>query len=220
MDTLELVSHILCPYVQRVAITLEEKGIPFKRTYIDLADKPSWFRELSPSGKVPLLITRQGTLFESAVILEYLEDAFPNPLHPQEPFIRARHRAWMEFGSGILNDIAGLYTARNEVAFQEKCSALRDKFERIEAELQHGPYFSGCSFSLADAVYGPIFRYWDVFDEIGDFGILTDLPKVAAWRAALGQRASVRHAVLPAYTEALRKFLKAKDSYLSRQMKC
>lgn len=218
MDTLELVSHILCPYVQRVAIALDEKGIPFKRTYIDLADKPAWFRELSPMGKVPLLRTQHGALFESAVILEYLEDALPHPLHPQEPYARARHRAWMEFGSGVLNDIAGLYSAASETAFHEKCRILRGKFERIEQELRHGPYFAGEGFSLVDAVYGPIFRYWNVFDEIGDFGILTDLPKLAAWRTALARRASVCHAVLPSYAEALRKFLKARESYLSMQM--
>lgn len=218
METLELVSHILCPYVQRVAIALEEKGIPFKRTYVDLNDKPDWFRSLSPLGKVPLLATRHGIIFESAVILEYLEDAYPQPLHPQEAFARARHRAWMEFGSGILNDIAGLYSAGDETAFRIKCRNLRSKFERLESELQDGPHFAGERFGLVDAVFGPVFRYWEVFDDIGEFGILQDLPKICAWRAALASRASVRQAALPSYPEDLRRFLKAKGSYLSARM--
>ncbi len=52
---LELVSHYLCPYVQRAAIALAEKGVPFTRAYVDLADKPAWFTAISPLGKVPLL---------------------------------------------------------------------------------------------------------------------------------------------------------------------
>ncbi|TIT26562.1 MAG: glutathione S-transferase family protein, partial [Mesorhizobium sp.] len=75
---LTLVSHHLCPYVQRAAIALAEKGVPFERVMIDLADKPAWFRARSPLGKVPLLsVDRDGeetVIFESAVILEFLEE--------------------------------------------------------------------------------------------------------------------------------------------------
>jgi glutathione S-transferase len=55
MPTYELVSHHLCPYVQRAAIVLTEKGVSFKRTLIDLDNKPDWFKAISPLGKVPLL---------------------------------------------------------------------------------------------------------------------------------------------------------------------
>ena len=87
---LKLVSHNLCPYVQRAAIALDEKGVPFERINVDLANKPDWFRTLSPLGKVPLLKVdrREGpeaVLFESAVILEYLEETLPGPLHPEDP---------------------------------------------------------------------------------------------------------------------------------------
>lgn len=105
MPALELVSHHLCPYVQRAAIALTEKGIPFTRTYIDLNRKPDWFTAISPLGKVPLLRVRENdgevVLFESAVILEYLEETLPRSLHPADPLERARHRAWIEFGSSI-----------------------------------------------------------------------------------------------------------------------
>ncbi|MGD9883263.1 MAG: glutathione S-transferase family protein, partial [Reyranella sp.] len=52
---LTLVSFDLCPYVQRAAIALAEKGVPFERRTVDLADKPDWFKAMSPLGKVPLL---------------------------------------------------------------------------------------------------------------------------------------------------------------------
>jgi len=86
---------------------------------------------------------------------------------------------------------------------------------RVEAELGEGPWFAGRDFSLVDAVYGPVFRYFDVFDGIADFGVLAGKPKIAAWRAALAQRTSVRDAVSADYPERLRTFLGRRDSALS-----
>src|SRR5262252_630081 len=66
MPKLTLVSHDLCPYVQRAVIALAEKGVRFERVYIDLAAKPDWFRAISPLGKVPLLRVGADVIFQSA----------------------------------------------------------------------------------------------------------------------------------------------------------
>ena len=210
--TLHLISHPLCPYVQRAAIALAEKGVPFRRTDIDLAHKPDWFLRLSPLGKTPVLVVGETPIFESAVILEYLEETQPNPLHPRDPLSRARARSWIEFSSAILNDIAGLYAASDASAFAVKVAALRAKFARVEAELGPGPWFGGASFSLVDAVFGPVFRYFDSFDRIADFGILSGLPRVAAWRQRLSDRPTVAEAVAPDYPAMLDRFLAARGT--------
>src|SRR4051794_22627389 len=119
-DKLVLVSHHLCPYVQRAAISLIEKGVPFERLTIDLANKPAWFKAISPLGKVPLLRVQHGdgqtSIFESAVIPEFPEETQANPLHPANPYARARHRAWIEYGSAILNAIGRFYCAPTETS--------------------------------------------------------------------------------------------------------
>jgi glutathione S-transferase len=212
-----LVSHRLCPYVQRAVIALTEKGVPFERHHVDLANKPDWFKAISPLGKTPVLLVGDAAIFESAVILEYLEETQPNPLHPADPLARADHRAWIEFGSAILNDIWGLYTAPDETAFDTKTAALRDKFSRVEARLK-APWFDGERLSLVDAVFGPVFRYFDAFDRIGDFGILTGLPRIAAWRWALANRPSVQSAVSSEYPALLWDFYRTRGSHLSRLM--
>lgn len=212
---LHLISHDLCPYVQRAVISLTEKGIGFERSYIDLADKPDWFLAISPLGKTPVLLAEDVRIFESAVILEYLEETQPNPLHPGDPLERARHRAWMEFGSATLNDIAGFYSATDEEAFVTKTAVLRGKFERLENELGTGPYFNGDRFSLVDVVFGPVFRYFDTFDRIGNFGILAGLSKVDGWRRALADRPSVTKAVAPDYPDLLERFIGRRSSKLS-----
>src|ERR1700716_1001913 len=155
---LRLISHKLCPYVQRAGIALPEKGVAFERIDIDLANKPDWFLAISPLGKTPVLQVGDTAIFESAVILEYLEETERKPLHPADPLARAEHRAWIEFGSAILNDIAGLYVAPDQTTFAAKVAALRTKFARVEERLS-GPWFDGEKFSLVDAVFGPVFRY-------------------------------------------------------------
>src|SRR5262245_11440115 len=177
-----LISHKLCPYVQRAVIALTEKGVPFERIDIDLANKPDWFLKLSPLGKTPVLVVGDKAIFESAVILEYLEETQANPLHPADALARAEHRGWIEFGSAVLNDIAGFYAARDEAAFKAKAEQLEQRFARLEARPAASPWFDGENFSLVDAVFGPVLRYFAVFDEIGDFGILAGKPKLARWR--------------------------------------
>ena len=217
---LTLVSHLLCPYVQRAAIALHEKGVPFERVVIDLANKPQWFLDISPLGKVPLLKVRQpdggeAVLFESNVICEYLEETQPGArLHPEDPLARAQHRAWMEFGSATLADLWGYETTQDAAVFEQKRLALVAKFERVEAALGEGPYFAGKDFSLVDAVFAPVFRYFEVFDAIADSHIFDALPKVNAWRKALAARPSVREAVVPEYPQHLMDFLKRHQAHL------
>jgi glutathione S-transferase len=212
---LKLISHKLCPYVQRAVIALTEKGVAFERIDIDLANKPDWFLAISPLGKTPVLLVGEVPIFESAVILEYLEETQPKPLHPADPLVRAEHRGWIEFGSAVLSDIAGFYAAPDEATFKSKTAQLEGKFARLEARIMASPWFDGETFSLVDAVFGPVFRYFDVFDEIADFGILSGKPKLARWRKALAARPSVLMAVSPDYPALLRDFIERRNSWLS-----
>ena len=92
---------------------------------------------------------------------------------------------------------------------------LVDKFAWIERYWQGGNYFAGDSFSLVDAVYGPVFRYFDVFDAIADFNIFADTFNVRIWRQTLESRPSIQDAVVENYPQLLLNFLKQRNSYLS-----
>ena len=216
---LTLVSHVLCPYVQRVAIVLAEKGLAFERIDIDLARKPDWFLRVSPLGKTPVLLVGDEAIFESSVICEYIEETASPRLHPQDPLERARHRAWMEFGSNILNNIGAFYNARDEEALHSKFRELANSFRRVEEALGEGPYFSGDRFSIVDAVFGPVFRYFDAFDAIDDFGVFDGTPKARQWRSELAARATVQRAACTDYPERLRAFLLTRNSALSERMR-
>lgn len=219
---LRLISHKLCPYVQRAVIVATEKQIPFERVDIDLANKPDWFLAISPTGKVPLLeVTEEdGTkriLFESAVIAEYLDDIGEGTLLASEPLDRARERAWVEFGAQALADLYRLYTARDERAFETERRQVEARLTRLEGEIA-GPWFSGEQFGLVDAAWGPVFRYLDVFDwRLGE--PLVERPaRVRVWSEALAKRPSVRSAVADDYPERLIDFVVSRNSYLGEQL--
>jgi len=217
MPTFELISNQLCPYTQRAAIQLVEKGIVYKRVYIDLANKPGWFLQLSPLGKVPLLRVGDTAIFETAVICDYIEEAEPAaPFYPTTALDRALHRSWAEFASAIIADIFAFYMAPDVATFERKCSDLQARFSWLERHLGDRPYFGGTRFGLVDAAFAPIFRLFDTFDRIGDFGIFKGLQRVPVYRATLAERASVRQAVVPDYAEIFRQYLSDRGSHLSR----
>jgi glutathione S-transferase len=216
---LTLVSHHLCPYVQRAAIVLAEKETPFTRRYVDLSAKPGWFLAISPLGKTPVLVADGEPLFESAVICEYLDDTIAPRLHPADALRRARDRGWMEFGSAILNTITGFYNAADAQALEARQGELRARFRQLEDALAGGgPYFAGARFGMVDAVFGPVFRYFDVFEQLGEPGLFAGMPRVQAWRAALAGRPSVQAAVDGDYGGRLTRFLRDRGSELSRRI--
>jgi len=217
-NPLTLVSHALCPYVQRIANALAEKGVEHERVTVDLAQKPDWFLGLSPLGRTPVLRVGDAVLFESAAILEFLEETHPNPLYPADPLERARHRAWIGFGSECLSDIAGFYSAVDTGTLEAKAAALHAQFRVLDGQLGPGPWFVGTHFSLVDAVFAPVFRYFDTFDRIGDFGVFNGLAGMSGWRRALAARPSVRGAVAHDYNERLVAFLHRRGGALARMM--
>ena len=215
---LTLISHKLCPYVQRAVIVLKEKNVGFERIDIDLGNKPDWFIALSPLGKTPVLQVDGQAIFESAVICESLEDTLGPALHPADPLKRAQHRAWIEFASVTLNAIGSLYAAEDEAAFHASRAMLMERFAQLEKILGEGPYFAGAQFSLVDAAFGPVFRYFDVFDEVAGISPFDVTPKTGRWREALALRQSVRMAVASDYGAILRSFVIKRDGVLGKRL--
>lgn len=211
-----LISHVLCPFVQRSVILLKEQGASYQRLDIDLANKPDWFTKVSPLGKVPVLMLEgKDSLFESQVICEYLDEVNSSSMHPDNAYDKAHHRSWIEFGSGILGDIVGVYSAKDKAGLEQSLLNIQTKLSQVENQLSQGPFFSGEKFQVIDAVYGPIFRYFNNLEKYIDCSFFDTLPRINAWRHALSQRASVQTAVTSDYPQKLDVFFKAKDSYLS-----
>lgn len=211
----KLISFALCPYVQRARILLIEKNVPHEIEYIDLQSPPPWFYDISPLEKVPVLLVDDTPIFESMVICEYLDEVTPGSLHPTDPLEKAQHRAWIEFGSSILDTAYIFFSTKDKTIFKRKTAELEERFDTLEETLGSGPFFNSDNFSLIDAVYGPIFRYFDTINKFHDFGIFNDTPKVSAWADTLLAHPSVQQSVPADYTDQLEQYLLSRGSVLS-----
>ena len=112
----------------------------------------------------------------------------------------------------------GFYAAKDEETFEAKRLDLIANLEILEAQLDAQPYFAGEKFSLIDAVYAPIFRYFVAFDRYQNFGFSDRTPKINAWMEALLERPSVQQAVSENYYYLLDVFFKKRNSFLSELM--
>lgn len=202
-DRLELISFKTCPYVQRAAIVLYEKAVPFEITYVDQFNKPDWFLKISPLGKVPVLKVNDTVLFESAVITEYLDEAYAPPLHPADALRRAHNRAWIEYSSTILTAQLEMLLSPQRASFDAAAVRWQTLLDRLESELGVGPYFNGGKLALVDCAFAPFFLRTTLMEPYLKTGALARRPRVLAWSQTLLARDSVQRSVVTNYAEVL-----------------
>ena len=171
-------------------IVLRAKEVEFEVTYINLREKPDWFLEISPHGKVPVLSVDGRPLFESNAIAEFLDEMVPPRLHPEDPIKRARNRAWTDFVPDFAADFGGVYYAADEVALTRRMEVARGRLAKLEEALakergSDGPYFNGPELCLVDAAYAPFFQRYAFVEARLGCGLLSEFPLAQAWSDAL-----------------------------------
>lgn len=189
--TLKLYAGWFCPFVQRAWIVLEEKNLPYQYVEINPYDKSPEFLALNPRGLVPTLAVPVSgdkkdlrPLYESTVICEYLEEAYPDSgprLLPQgDPYERARCRIWIDHvGSRIVPAWYKLmqHTDDKPYSIQEAREGLHKHLKAFAKEMldhgSNGPWFLGDRFSLVDVALVPwAQRLWLIDHyKIGGVGI-------------------------------------------------
>ena len=187
MATVEIFSAEVCPYAHRTRLVLMHKGIDFSLTEIDLSKKPDWFAEVSPYGKVPSIRHDGCTIYESAIINEYLDEAFPEPaLMPAESHARAMARIWVDYGNTRFNAACFKLLRENDTANQNTLRAELDlslKFmEQGMAQLGDGPYWLGGEPSLVDYSYYPFFERFCNIEYYRDYQIPASCSRLLGWR--------------------------------------
>jgi len=213
----ELVSFKLCPFVQRSVIVMKEKNVEYDITYINLKEPPAWFKEISPLGKVPLLKVGDTVLFESAVIMEYLDEINPPSLHPTDPLQKAQNRAWNEFASTLLeSQFRMVIGAKDEAGCDAAEKELKSKLALLEPMIQ-GNYFNGEEFALTDAAYAPFFMRLNLLERWHPMGLLDSLTRVKGWSENLLQRDSVKASVVEGFDELYRGFITGNNGYGSKR---
>lgn len=195
-----LYEHPLSSYAQKVKIALREKGLDFKvetPPALGSGKAQGAFAVASPRNEVPALIDGDARIFDSTIILEYLEDKFPTPpLLPRDPLARAEARMIEDVCDTLyeavnwgLSEIKWFKRAEGEQADTMKATAARQTAELqawLTGKLGGKTWFNGESFGWADLSVAPYvnrsFHY--------DLGTPAGSP-LAKWRDRIRERPSV-----------------------------
>jgi glutathione S-transferase len=174
-----------CPFAARVRIVLAEKGLPYEPVEIDLDNRPAWLYEKNPAGRVPVLEEDGGfVLAESRVIMEYLEERYPDPpLMPADPAERALVRLALE----RFDDLGAAYYELRRGRSDASAERLHEELGRLDRALAERLFLSGSDYGLADVAYLPwILRAESV--------LAVDIQRhesLAAWRERLAERPAI-----------------------------
>ncbi len=187
---------------------------------LDLISQAVYQSSLTATADLKKLIERVDgfqELFESAIILEYLDEVFQPQLHPENALQRAKQRGWMEYGSNLLFEQVKVVLAKSEDEYQQSIESLGGSFARLNDHVNTGPYFNGEQFSLIDASYAPLFMRFQILAEQRN-DLLDILPsKLQAWSQALLQRPSVKESVVDSFESEYIAFFKSKGSLILNQ---
>ena len=176
-----------CPYCARARIALAEKGVEHDVVEIDLTDRPAWIYEKNDTGRVPVLEEDAWLLPESSVILEYLEERYPEPpLLPADAGERALARVLIFRHDDFTKPYYAL--RRGEEGAGER---FDEQLARLDATLAARPWLTGREYGLADIAYVPwVLRARDVL------GVSLDhFPALRSWLDRLEERPAVAREV-------------------------
>ena len=199
---------------------MRAKDVDFEVTYINLREKPDWFLEISPHGKVPVLSVDGQQLFESNAIAEYLDEMVEPRLHPEDPFKRARNRAWTDFVPDFARGLSGIYYTKTPEAMAEGLEAAPKRVVRLEEAIARergndGPYFNGDKLCLVDAAYAPFLQRFEFVDRVLQTGLLKEFPLVQAWSDTLLADERIIGSVPPNFEEEFVANLKRREFHVA-----
>lgn len=213
---LTLVGNKICPYAQRVAFCLEEAGVGYQLRYIDpYRERPQWFIEIAPAGKVPVLQDGPLVLCESDVILEYLNDLHGGRYLPSDPAEAALLRLQLRALASVHGGLNRMFEAHDERAFHDAVADVRAALSGFERYLARVVGRERAQPTLISFSFAPVLHVLSWMERICATEILQSALLVAEWAQELCARPSFVRTVHEDYQAELMGFLMRNGTFVS-----
>jgi len=200
---MKLIASLTSPFARKVRIMLAEKNIPF-----ELIEDIPWnanteVPKFNPLGKIPVLVLSDGeTLYDSRVIVEYLEDLKPWPLLiPTDSHQRILCKKWESLADGISDAAATIFIEKKRPKEQQSPDWIIRQQAKIDNGLAAmntlfiGPFCMGETFSLADIAVGSTLGYLDL--RFADLNWREQYPALQNLAEKLMTRPSFKETIAP-----------------------
>ncbi|XP_062091547.1 probable glutathione S-transferase parC [Humulus lupulus] len=198
-DKLILLDFWASMFGMRIRISLDEKGIEYEYKEQDLFDKGPLLLQMNPiHKKIPVLIHNGKPVCESLIILQYIDEVWPDkaPLLPSDPYKRTQARFWADFIDKKVYDASRkIWATKGEEQEAGKKDFL-EALKMLEGELGEKPYFEGERFGYVDVALVGFYSWFYAYESFGNFSIEADFPKITAWANRCLQRESVAKALV------------------------
>ena len=214
MSKPKLISFKICPFVQRSVILLKEKNVEYDIEFIDVYNPPEWFLDISPTGKVPVMLVDDNVLFESAVINEYIDEVYPPQIHPSNPLTKAQNRAWMEYSSPMYMGTFNILMAKKKEDMEKALEEFTKNLAGLEQAKKNKPWFNGNDFSMIDISAAPIFTRTKFIKDHCNVDLLKDFPILQQWSDDLLARQTIKESVVEGFDDLLITRMKGNESYI------
>jgi len=219
---LDLYLYDFCPFCQRIQITAQSNDVEHNIHWLDSANTPDWFYKISPLGTVPVIqVDDSQTIFESAVINEFLDQVGNNDMLPQDPVKRAISRAWIEYASTCQVAFSGLLGAPDKQAFKKARKALIAKFQTLEDALQSGIIAPQADhLSLLDTSLAPLFVRMQLLGQTVEILESDTLPKLQQWMQWVLKNQAVKNTITEEFPDIFKKFVdhRGPGGYIARKL--
>ena len=196
--TMKLYSNPLCPFAHGTRLAVAEKGINVNLIDVDLRNMPASIRTLTPTGTIPMLSTGEYVIWDSEVIAEYLEEAYPEPaLLPREPVLRAQARIWMRFANDQLYaNTKRLLLARDDAERESMLAKIYSNLrfmaqEGFPSSGSRGPWWLGARYTLVDVTFYPWFEQRAALEKWRGFEWPRDCDELLQWERRMAARSAV-----------------------------
>lgn len=157
-SVMTLFSSATSPYSHRTRIVLAEKNITHEVHNVDDGEKHEDLMDLNPYNTVPTLVDRDLVLYDSRIIMEYLDERFPHPpLMPVDPVSRAKSKLFMYRIDRDMYTIVDEFEAGPDSRTATKLrKQLKDSLTLISPIFEQKPYFMSEEFTLVDCCFAPL----------------------------------------------------------------